>query len=366
VSFASPVNYNCGKNPYQVVSADLTGNGIQDLVVAQQNGAAGYRGIDILMGNGNGTFQPAVNISTPGFVDSVAVADVNGDGIPDIVTGNWSGSTVSVLLGNGNGTFQAPVNYTIAPSAIVTSIAVADVNGDGKPDIIACNSNGSNSTVNVLLGNGNGTFQAPVSYASGGYGGGGAPGMVVADVNGDGQLDIVLASSSSNTASVLFNQGNGTFGAPTNLAAGSGGFSVTVGDVNGDGIPDIVTTNAGTNTNPGSTVNVMLGTGNGTFGAPQTYSTGANTEPVGVALATINGQVDIVTADSNKNEVSVLVNNGNGTFAAPKTFAAGTNPRTVTVADFNGDGKPDIVTANNYLTALNGHQNISVLLNTST
>jgi hypothetical protein len=363
VTFSPPVNYDVGKNPWQVVSADLTGNGIQDLVVAQQNGVAGYRGIDILMGNGNGTFQPAVNISTPGFVDSVAVADVNGDGIPDIVTGNWSGGTVSVLLGNGNGTFQAPVNYTIAASAVVTSIAVADVNGDGKPDIIACNSNGSNSTVNVLLGNGNGTFQAPVSYASGGYGGDGAPGMVVADVNGDGKPDIVMANSSSNTASVLFNQGNGTFGSPTNLAAGSGGFSVAVADLNGDGIPDIVSENS-----TGNSVNVMLGTGNGTFAAPQSYSTGAGTDPLSIALADMNGdgKPDIITADNGTNQVSVLLNNGNGTFAVPQTFAAGTNPRALAVADFNGDGKPDIVTGNNFLTSLNGHQNVSVLLANTT
>ena len=144
--------------------------------------------IGVLLGNGNGTFQTAVTYDSGGLNPySVAVADVNGDGKPDLLVANEGSNTVGVLLGNRNGTFQTAVTYGSGGLGAV-SVAVADVNGDGKPDLLVANE-GSN-TVGVLLGNRNGTFQTAVTYGSGGLG---AVSVAVADVNGDGKPDLLVA-----------------------------------------------------------------------------------------------------------------------------------------------------------------------------
>jgi hypothetical protein len=358
ISFAAPVIYAesgspGGKTPGGVTTADLTGNGIQDLIVANESGS---NSVNVFMGNGDGTFQAATLVNVGGNQASVAVADLNHDGKPDIVTSDYNAlpsATVNVVLSNGNGTFQSAVKYPLPGTATTASVAVADLTGSGIPDIIVADP--ATDSVDVLMGNGDGTFQTAVSYALGASLPFGCPDMVVADLTGNGKPDIITSDGS-----VLLNQGNGTFGPPVSFS--SGGGAVGVADFNADGIPDIVTTSPGNNS-----VSVVLGTGTGSFGAAQSYSTGAGTHPVGVAVANINGRADIVTSDSNTSTASVLVNNGDGTFAAPLTFSVGNSklPRPVAVADLNGDGKPDIITANNYSVAPIGHQDVSVLLNTS-
>jgi hypothetical protein len=186
---------------------------------------------------------------------TLAVADVNGDGIPDVIAGIYGNDTLSVLLGNGDGTFQPQLTF---PTGVGTysyglySIAVADVNGDGKLDVISTND--LNSNVTVELGNGNGTFQSPIAFATGNEPNGDALG----DLNGDGKLDIVTANSDS-TVSVLIGNGDGTFQTQTAIHVGGVAISVALGDVNGDGKVDIVSANYN------GTVSVLLGNGNGTF-----------------------------------------------------------------------------------------------------
>ncbi len=144
-------------------------------------------------------FKAAVNYATGSgtFPGSVAIADVNGDGKPDLATANEHSNTVSVLLGNGNGTFQNQVAYATGDTPF--SVAIADVNRDGKPDLATTNAN--SNTVSVLLGNGNGIFQTEVAYATGT-----APNsVVIADVNRDGKPDLATANPTSNTVSVLLN-----------------------------------------------------------------------------------------------------------------------------------------------------------------
>jgi hypothetical protein len=292
----------------------------------------------------------------------VAVADVNGDGRPDLITANYGthgspANSVSVLLGNGNGTFHSAVNF--AAGSYPVSVAVADVNGDGRPDLVVAN---ETTTVSVLLGNGNGTFQSPVSYTVGLS----PTSVAVADVNGDGHPDLVTANSGSSysprvgkTVSVLLGNGNGTFQAAQNFTTDSRPSSVVVADVNGDGRPDLVTTNYGANAYGGNDVSVLLGNGNGTFHSAANYPVAPG--PQGLAVADVNGDghLDLVTADYGIRSVIVLLGNGNGTFQAATNYLVGAAGPGVAAADVNGDGVPDLMATN---APLGGSGTVSLLL----
>ncbi|MGC2790785.1 MAG: choice-of-anchor D domain-containing protein, partial [Candidatus Sulfotelmatobacter sp.] len=199
----------------------------------------------VLLGKGDGTFLAATPFGSGGdSATSVTVADVNGDGKPDLVVANEScGATcglgsVGVLLGNGNGTFQTVVTYG-SGGANTEFVTVADVNGDGKPDLLVASQDDpsySRGTVGVLLGNGDGTFQAAVMYGSGGTG---AFSVAVADVNGDGRPDLAVANFNGGSAGVLLGNGDGTFQTAAAFAAGFLASSIVIGDGNGDGKPDL-------------------------------------------------------------------------------------------------------------------------------
>jgi len=384
-SFAPAVVYGSGGyEGMSVAVADVNGDGKPDLIVA--NYCAEYTcatggSVGVLLGNGNGTFQPAVTYASgASYPASVTVADVNGDGKLDLVVAG--DGTVGVLLGKGDGTFQTAVTYA-SGGGLAHAVAVADVNGDGKPDLIvaACSIAGctsSNGLVGVLLGNGDGTFQAAVTYASGGYA---ATSVAVADVNGDGKPDLVVANqcadstgcndgSVNGTVAVLLGNGNGTF--QTAVAYDSGGpwaMSVAVADVNADRKPDLLVANW-----INSTVGVLLGHGDGTFQAVATYDSGPSA-PVSVAVADVNGdgKPDLVVATlcgtvtcGGNGAVSVLLGNGDGTFQAAVSYdSSGYEAASVAVADVNGDGKPDLVFANcgGYCEQQNSSGTVGVLIN---
>ncbi|PYX32539.1 MAG: hypothetical protein DMG77_03100 [Acidobacteria bacterium] len=308
-TFLPVVTYNTGGDlAYSVAVADVNGDGKPDLLVADcgliginvcnhSNGLVG-----VLLGNGDGTFQPVVTYDSGGSTTvSIAVADVNADGKPDVVVANECGNTstcadgsVGVLLGNGDGTFQKATTYDTKYA--IDSVAGADVNGDGKLDLLVAS--GGNSRVGVLLGNGDGTFQPVVIYESGGIG---SHSVAVADVNGDGKPDLVVANicdTSANCAhgsvSVLMGNGDGTFQTAVSYdPGGTGAWSVAVADVNGDGKPDLVVAIFFYNT-----VGVLLGNGDGTFQAATTYGSGGN-YPSSVAVADLNGDglLDVAVAN---------------------------------------------------------------------
>jgi len=222
-SFLAPVSYPLGGGPPAVAVGDFTGTGVADLVVA--NGTS----VSVFLGKGDGTFAPAQNYAVDGGAESVAVGDFNNDGKLDIITVDYSGfgngSTVSVLLGNGNGTFQPALNYGV-PAGIPQSanlLAVGDFNKDGKLDVAVAGNvytgGGYYSTpyVNVLIGNGAGGFSADNSYAlpSGAYGWEVADGVAVGDFTGNGNLDLAVGTDSG--VDVLLGNGDGTFGARQTL-----------------------------------------------------------------------------------------------------------------------------------------------------
>ncbi|MDC0678921.1 FG-GAP repeat domain-containing protein [Sorangium atrum] len=196
---AAPVG-GIGTNPGGVALADLDGDGKLDLLVGGFN-VPGIGGLRVLLGNGDGTFQAPVLYAVGNQPTSVQVADFNGDGKLDVVTSNFVGSSLSVLLGNGDGTLQSATNYSAPGANTPNDVAVADVNGDGKLDLISANANGQ--TLSVWLGNGDGTFQPAIVFPSGGS----FPDAVaVGDLNGDGKLDLATTNYFANTVSVLINQ----------------------------------------------------------------------------------------------------------------------------------------------------------------
>ncbi len=275
----------------------------------------------------------------------VAVADFNGDGKPDMVTANAAFSTVSVLLGDGAGGFAAKTDF--ATGSGPRSVAVSDFNGDGKLDLVTTN---DASTVSVLLGNGAGGFAAKTDFATGT-----SPWSVaVGDVNGDGSLDLVTANRDySGTMSVLLGHGDGSFAAKTDFATGRYPVSVAEGDFNRDGKKDLAVMNNGS-----GTVSVFLGDGAGGFTDAVDLTAGINPDSVAVGDFNRDGKLDIVTADQySSGTVSVFLGHGDGTFAARAGFATGTEPSSVAVGDVNGDGKLDLVTSDS-----DYHGSVSVLL----
>ncbi len=344
ISFSAPANYPVGYAPNSVKVGDFNGDGRPDLAVANLNSDT----VSVLLGNRDGTFQTAKNFAAGIRPSSVAVGDFNGDGKPDLATANadYGGSYVSVLLGNGDGTLQTARSF--ATGGLAYSIAVGDFNGDGRPDLTVANQD--TNTVSVLLGNGDGTFQTAQNFAAGLN-----PTFVaVGDFNGDGKPDLVVTNNYSPGISyglsVLLGDGDGTFQAAQNFGVGNGPSSVTVADFNGDGKADLAVANISSSSD---TVSVLLGNGNGTFQTAQNFATGRGPYPLAVGDFNSDGKLDlavgnIVTNNVPVSTVSVLLGNGDGTFQNAQNFATDFGPDSMAVGDFNGDGKLDLVTANAY------------------
>jgi FG-GAP-like repeat/FG-GAP repeat/PASTA domain len=341
-SFARARSYATGRTPQSVAIGDLNGDGTPDLVTANRNT------ISVLLNRGNGSLQVRRDYRIGGAY-SVAIGDVNGDAKPDLAAAD--GGAVSVLLNRGDGSFQAKLDYATRGGPI--SVAIGDLNGDGKPDLASANytSPGVN-TVSVLLNRGDGSFQAPLDFATGD----GPRSVAIGDLNGDGKPDLATANAYDSTVSVLLSRGDGSFRARRDYATGEGLRSVAIGDLNGDSKPDLATANSGHYR--GATASVLLNRGDGSFRAHRDYGTAG--EPRSVAIGDLNGdgKPDLATANTYYHPVSVLANKGDGNFGPELGYATGLGPESVAIGDLNGDGKPDLVTANDFAST------VSVLVNT--
>lgn len=323
-----------------VVTADFNNDGIPDVAILGQF-STGVQVLSIFMGKPDGTFASRVDYAVQGT--SLAVDDFNGDGKLDIViVGNLVTPTASILLGNGDGTFQsaAPLSPTISSS--YTAVAAADLNGDGKIDLVVLTSNyGSGATLAVLFGNGDGTFQSPVTYSvpTGPY-------IVLADFNGDGRPDIGVTGpifgGQTNEVSILVNEGDGSFQAPVNYPVSGIIEDMVAADINEDGKLDLIVPTGGTS----AAVSVLLGNGNGTFGDGTSYTSSLlNSDSSQVTVADFNGdgKVDLALTNSLTNDIAILLGNGDGTFQnPPKIYNGGLRPAAVLALDANGDNKPDL------------------------
>jgi hypothetical protein len=278
-------------------------------------------------------FGAKTDYATGAKPQAVAVGDLNGDGKLDLVVANTEANTVSVLLGKGAGTFATKVDYPTGEAP--TAVAIADVNGDKKPDLIVANS--ATGNVSVLLGKGDGTFEPKVDYQTGTK----PQSVAVGDLNGDGKSDLVVANTEAGTVSVLLGKGDGTFEPKVDYPTGTAPTSVAIGDFNGGKKLDLVTANS-----TAGTVSVLLGKGDGTFEPKADYATG--TKPQSVAVGDLNGdgKSDLAVANNGSSSVSVLLGKGDGTFATKADYPTGTAPTSVAVGDLNADGKPDLVVTN--------------------
>jgi hypothetical protein len=297
------------------------------------------------------SFIPASYAAGAGAA-AVATGDFQGlgGGNVDFATANIGNNTVSVFLNrhDGSGTFQPAVNYTVASPV---DLVAGDLTGDGLPDIVVTNA-GSN-TVTILSNDpaNPGTFQPRVGLA---VGGNGPRDVRLADLNGDGFLDIVTANYSNNTVGVLLNRGDGTFAPAQTYAAGTAAnsaYALAVGDFYGDGFPSVAVGNP----NAGN-VTILRGNGDGTLQPSRVVATPGLV--TGLAAGDLgNGHVDLVSANNNTGGITVLLNDGAGNFT-PQNYAAGMTPLRVKLGDVNGDGNLDVVT-DNFLST--GPGNISIL-----
>ena len=320
--------------------------GHPDLVVANQKGVGTPCGpISILVGAGDGTFAACTDVTagatlTPpiGTPSAVAVGDFNGDGNVDIAVTDSTNNNVIILLGNGDGTFKAPVTFSTGKNPV--ALIAADFNNDGFADLAIVNQ--TDRTVSILLGNTNGTLTAPANQTS--LPTVGAMPTAIAtgefNINNNANLDLAVTNSSDSTVSILLGNGDGTFGTQTTFATGKGPAGVATADFNVDNKPDLAVTNQ-----TDGTVSILLGNGDGTFLPQTTFTTGAG--PAGIIAANFTGTTTaLAIADESANNVDILLGNGDGTFTAPISLPAGNSPIAVAGADLNGDGSIDLVAAN--------------------
>ncbi|HLJ23246.1 MAG TPA: FG-GAP-like repeat-containing protein, partial [Candidatus Acidoferrales bacterium] len=359
-------DYTAGAGTSSVAIADFNRDGLPDLVAANQTDGT----LSILFGNGDGTFQAVATtctaptcIALPGVVagttttatspSAVVTGDFNDDGNPDIAVTDMANNRVLILLGKGDGTFLAPVAYATGSSPV--ALVAQDFDGDGQPDLAVVDQGDGTtaSAVSVLVGNKvnsvqDGTFGAKIDYPVGV-----APSAITtADFNTDGFADLVVTNKADNTASILLGKGDGTFGTQRTLLTGNGPAGVATADFNNDGHADLAITNE-----TDGTASVILGNGDGTFFTPTVYTAGSS--PVGISAANFTGaSTDLAVADQAANVVDILINNGDSTFNTPISLPAGNGPVAVAAADLNSDSAIDLVTANNT------SGSVSVTLNT--
>ena len=338
VQFSSPLTIPAGSDPQQTLLADMNGDGVPDLIVADD----GTQSVSVLLGDGKGGFGAPTSYAAGAYLFGIVATDVNGDGLPDIAgVSRFNGDSVTTLLNNGHGGFSIGPSYAVGSTP--TTIVAADVNSDGKPDLVTANS--GDGSLSVLLNNGQGSFTTK-TYLNLPPGTTGSSlttyKATVADVTGDGKPDIIVADKWDNTVDVLPGDGLGGFGPAVRYNTGMNPASVAVADLNGDGRPDIITGSDGI----AASVSVLLANATGGFAAPVAYGAVYDVNSIAVADLNGDGHPDLVAAGYISAAVSVLVNDGTGKFAPQVQLATASVPTTVLAADLNGDGKPDIVTTN--------------------
>ncbi|MDB4953681.1 MAG: Tryptophan synthase alpha chain [Myxococcales bacterium] len=350
VSFADAVRYASGFKPYAIMSGDLDADGDLDLAVANEidSTVSVFRNT----GQSSGMFVRMTGPTMYGFPTAEyptggAIADFNRDGIADVITADYHGNSVSILLGTGTGatySLTARSSYPTVTGAETSNLATGDLNGDAILDVIATNP--QRSSVSVFIGRADGTLSPAINVACGTAGNCEPYSVAIGDFDGNGTNDAAIADNRSGTIYIKLGNGDGTFhpGPSQPMVDGTSPYNLVTRDMDLDGNLDLVVANRDSDN-----VSVLLGHGNGNFGQALVSSTGPNTGPYSVAVTDFNldGVPDIVTANFMSGTATVLLGIGDGRFeAAIDAGSTGMFSYGVATGDFNGDGKPDIAIAN--------------------
>ncbi len=412
--FGSPAGYAVGNSPVSTQVADVDGDGIPDLIVVNK----GSNTFSVLSGAGDGTFKPALHFVVGNSPLGAAAGDFYGTGHIDVATIDQLSRTMSLPAGNGDSTFAASRAY--AAGAQPVAVASGDLRGIGTSDLVVANycaadaTCGGSGSAAVLLGGTNGVYRLSAMYPMGT----GSISIALLDVNGDRKLDLVALNRVDKTLSVRLGAGDGSFGNLTTIPLSIAPLALASADFNGDGFADLaVLGDCGSSScSQAGQVSILLGTADGSFHSGSTYTVGyspaglavgatrvggkadlvianrcgkdascksggtatvllgdgagaftAGTDialgnsPVSLALASLRGTgvLDLVVSRTGDNAIAVLPGTGAGTFGTAVPYAVGTAPGALVVGDFNGDGKPDVAVANT------GDATVSVLFSRS-
>ena len=367
---AAAPTYPVGKSPAAIVIRDFNGDGIPDVVAAN----SGDNTLSLLLGNGDGTFKPATSIAVGVTPVTLVAADFNGDGHLDLAVGNQgspannsnTGASIQVLLGDGHGGFTIKATYPMAAWAAPAEVVTGDFNKDGKLDLYFASAAWNSSQGHWwMVGNGDGTFQAQTNaFGCAGFG------LSVGDFNGDGISKVASAEAAPNDVCVaIYTPSSGTW-SRTRVVVRAYPASTAIADFNGDGKLDLVVASYTLPSGSPNTVSVTMGNGDLTFGSATTYTVATPNTPVSFSqnapVPTVtsgdfsgDGKLDIAIANPGSDNVSILVNRGDGTFAGSSSYPVGSVPVGIAQADLDQNGKPDLVTADS------GSNTVSVLLNPS-
>lgn len=355
-AFTAAVNYPMGKQPRGVTVGDVNGDGNLDMVTANTLG----KSIGVRLGKGDGTFEAPVNFPTGGKAPmSVVLVDLDNDGNLDAMVANRNSNELAQLMGDGLGGFGEAIAHRVDKTARPISIRAADVNNDGNADIVVANQRSRD--VSVMLGTGTGNFFVANAHFTGGRG---IRDVVVGDFNGDGNADIVSSNAGSKNISFLPGDGAGNFGPAVLFSTGARPVALTTGDFDNDNNLDVAVANSS-----GRYLTVFRGTGfGGSLGFEEQiqvqYPRKLKAQSIAAGDFNFDGKLDLVLSNFSDNDINVLLGNGNGTFSEPFDFRTGRHgvksPQSIVVADLNNDGLPDIVVANHR------SDDVSILLRNAT
>ena len=346
VSFAGSNPYASDLLAYQIVSGRLNSDAFPDLLVGGGSQMTAY------VNRGDGTFdvKPVVGESQASW--QLSIDDLNGDGLGDLAWVDEAGMRVGVALGKGDGTFNLPGYYLAGKQA--AALVAADMNGDARKDLVVATF--SDDTLHVLLNNGNGGFSDRGSVPVDSAGGSNAIWAAQADVNLDGRTDIVISNNTSGNVNLFLGNGDGTLQMARRIDQRTNVKGLDLADLNFDGFPDLAV--IGFNNNK---LGIYLGHGDGTFTAGTSLIVSATTGQ-GVRIADVNGDAvpDIIAACSSTSGAHVFLGHGDGTFVSEKLIATSANdPYSVAIGDWNGDGLNDLALSEGT------SKKISVIINTS-
>jgi hypothetical protein len=362
INFTAPVGFSSGSSPYLVAIGDIDGDGKPDMAVANygSNTVSVFKNIHTTGNITSGSFAAKVDFTTGTNPFGIAIGDLDGDGKPDLVVTNGNAASISVFRNTATtgsinaGSFAAKVDFTSgsAPS----DVQIADMDGDGKPDLIV--DNFSSNTLSVFRNTGStgsistASFAAKVDFATGSH----PRGVTVADIDGDGKPDIAVANSSGNTLSIFRNiSGSGSFTTSSlatrvDFTTGARPIDIAIGDLDGDGKPELAVADGDSNTisvfrNISSSGSITTGS----LSARVKFTTGTDPESIAIADVDGDGKPDLAAGNYASATVSVFRNTAStgtinsGSFAAGADVNIGCNLSDTRLADMDDDGKPDII-----------------------